>query len=350
MQDMERIYKYLKSFPLKEKNNYNWKLIISMIKGNKDEENIYLGINNNNEKDIILVKEINIDEKKEYNKILKELIIIFALKNREYFPKNISKVLSNDNQYLYLLLNENIISLNYLINSKQNKIYLSNELIKWVIYQISYGLNVLHSNNIIHHDIKPSNILIDEIGGIKISNFSCSIFKGEESSDYTLPYASPELLIESVKIDEKIDMWGLGLIIIELFTKKSQIFKKEEIKDKKEQLKYILSKFGINENYSINELKKILNDNEKINFKLDPKILEQIQDKEAIKLINNLLTFNPNDRYTAKQALESDYLKEYNGVDDLNIKPIVFPIDYNNKYLENKINKKEFIELITKIN
>ena len=51
------------------------------------------------------------------------------------------------------------------------------------------------------------------------------------------------------------------------------------------------------------------------NFNYELKLTEEetkiINNKEAIELIKNLLTLNPNKRYSAKQVLESNYLKSY---------------------------------------
>jgi serine/threonine protein kinase len=138
----------------------------------------------------------------------------------------VDKLFSKNEEFLFLIFKDNnTISLKRLINSKE-KDYLNNNpnLIKWIIYQIAFGLYTLHSNNIIHHDIKPSNILIDEEGQILICDLGSSLFIGEDSYEYTLPYASPELLLENYKMNEKYDMWSLGVVILELYSKENNIF------------------------------------------------------------------------------------------------------------------------------
>lgn len=47
-------------------------------------------------------------------------------------------------------------------------------LVKNFVRQISQGLNYLHERDIIHRDIKGANILVDNKGGVKISDFGIS--------------------------------------------------------------------------------------------------------------------------------------------------------------------------------
>ena len=139
----------------------------------------------------------------------------------------------------YLVISHLYIPINLLIKSK---LYLENaELIKWIIYQIAFGLYTIHSNNIIHHDIKPSNILIDSKSRISICDFGSALIKDEDTYEYSLSYASPEFLIKSLKkandkIDQKYDMWSLGIVILELILEDSAFHNKNN-KDKKVQLK-----------------------------------------------------------------------------------------------------------------
>ena len=332
-----------------ESSKYIWKEVEKKMQDNNIIMVTYSGVNKKDKTDYIYVKIKNINPKnltsEDYKQILKQIFFIISLKNREYFPNNIIIMLSKNEEYLYLIYKGNNIPLNYLINAKEKDYLNNNDLIKWITYQISFGLYVLHSNNIIHHDIKASNILINGDSNIFISGFETAIFKGEESISFNLPYSSPELLI-NLKVDEKTDMWNLGIIIIELYCKTSKILYNKDINDKDNQIKYILSKFGITENYSNEDLKGLLNNNKNIELKIEKKILDNIGDKDALNLINNLIVFNPNKRYSAKEVLESDYLKEFN--ESLDIEPIEYPIDYN-EISKGEIDHRKFIELIKKI-
>jgi len=90
-----------------------------------------------------------------------------------------------------------------------------------IIYQTAKGLEYAHSKNIIHGDIKVSNILIKN-GVYKISDWGLSKLKIAESvtlSGATPQYAAPEQIShEFGKADERTDIYQLGTVFYELLT------------------------------------------------------------------------------------------------------------------------------------
>tara|TARA_B100000925_G_scaffold159615_1_gene119841 strand:- start:59 stop:1216 length:1158 start_codon:yes stop_codon:yes gene_type:complete len=87
--------------------------------------------------------------------------------------------------------------------------------------QILSGLEYLHKNNILHRDIKPQNILIHN-NNIKISDFGFA--KAFEKNELITTfcgsplYMAPEIIIDK-EYNAQSDIWSLGVIIYELFTK-----------------------------------------------------------------------------------------------------------------------------------
>lgn len=84
-----------------------------------------------------------------------------------------------------------------------------------------------HSFNppIVHYNIKPSNILVDENFNAKISDFGISrllrkLDKHVVSNRFqsALGYVAPELACQSLRVNEKCDIYGFGILILELVT------------------------------------------------------------------------------------------------------------------------------------
>ncbi len=91
--------------------------------------------------------------------------------------------------------------------------------------QIASALNHAHKNHIIHRDIKPHNILITKEGRVKVTDFgiakavtSSTIVSGESVMG-SVHYFSPEQA-RGGYIDEKSDIYSLGIVIYEMITGK----------------------------------------------------------------------------------------------------------------------------------
>ena len=105
---------------------------------------------------------------------------------------------------------------------------MNEKMVFQILYQIVCGLHEIHSNGIIHRDIKLENILIGEDGKLKICDFGSSSKKEtliitkenrssvEDDIDITTTpkYRAPEQcdLLNEYPLNEKVDIWGLGCI------------------------------------------------------------------------------------------------------------------------------------------
>jgi len=87
--------------------------------------------------------------------------------------------------------------------------------------QITEALVAAHSNNIIHRDIKPKNIMVDEEGGIKVTDFGLAKLKhGKQITQTgdtvgTLAYCSPEQ-VKGENVDLRSDIFSLGIVLYEM--------------------------------------------------------------------------------------------------------------------------------------
>ncbi|KAF7807248.1 putative inactive leucine-rich repeat receptor-like protein kinase [Senna tora] len=97
-----------------------------------------------------------------------------------------------------------------------------------ILLGIAKGLAHLHHSfrpPIIHYNIKPSNILLDENCNAKISDFGLArllikLDRHVMSNRFqsALGYVAPELACQSLRVNEKCDIYGFGVMILELVT------------------------------------------------------------------------------------------------------------------------------------
>ncbi len=89
--------------------------------------------------------------------------------------------------------------------------------------QILKGLTSAHSRNMVHRDVKPSNIIITNSNMAKIVDFGLARIVATASatqsvsSTGTLPYMAPEQILGE-PIDQRCDIWALGVILIQMIT------------------------------------------------------------------------------------------------------------------------------------
>ena len=87
--------------------------------------------------------------------------------------------------------------------------------------QIARGLGAAHARNIVHRDVKPSNIIITTDQIAKIVDFGLARFVATASatqsisSTGTLPYMAPEQILGEA-IDQRCDIWSLGVILVQM--------------------------------------------------------------------------------------------------------------------------------------
>jgi eukaryotic-like serine/threonine-protein kinase len=93
-----------------------------------------------------------------------------------------------------------------------------------IFLQVLEGIGFAHKYNIVHGDIKPSNILLDQQGRVKIVDFGLSFMlasgrkmKGESLPGGTLQFMSPEQLLNE-DVDSRSDIYSLGVTFFFMLT------------------------------------------------------------------------------------------------------------------------------------
>lgn len=145
---------------------------------------------------------------------------------------------------------------------------------KLVLWQIVCSIGFLHSNGIIHGDIKPSNILLHK-NEVKLADFSLSSFQFKESDrifrgSYTEHYRAPEIW-DNLGYSYKADVWALGCTFYEIIYNKRYAPDKKDISYSEEtdiEFKMLIkSMLELDENKRLNIFEVMKSDYFKDHFK-----------------------------------------------------------------------------------
>ena len=110
--------------------------------------------------------------------------------------------------------------LNGLLES--GRVVLSHQQIGLLMKQLLQGLQYCHMIDIMHRDIKGSNLLLNNKGQIKIADFGLARrYDSKEMRQYTnqvitMWYRPPELLLGNEVYGPEVDIWSIGCILGEV--------------------------------------------------------------------------------------------------------------------------------------
>ncbi|XP_006010583.1 cyclin-dependent kinase 2-like isoform X2 [Latimeria chalumnae] len=199
----------------------------------------------------------------------------------------------------------------YMDSSKSTRLPLP--LIKSYLYQLLLGVSYCHSHRVIHRDLKPQNLLINEIGDIKLADFGLARAFGVPLRTYThevvtLWYRAPEILLGCKYYSTAVDIWSIGCIFAEMITGRPLFPGDSEI----DQLFRIFRTLGT-PNESVWPGVTHLPDY-KANFpqwcKQDVNTIVPSLNADGKDLLTQLLQYDPNKRISAKAAISHRYFHD----------------------------------------
>ena len=195
-------------------------------------------------------------------------------------------------------------------------------------------IDFLHNHkNIIHGDLKPSNVLVfmnDPHYGkvIKLTDFGLSLQSCSHGCKppylFTYLYRAPEICVGSTKYDNKVDIWALGLIFFEMISERTYIDFYPTGKDYNENgevLSRIIKMCGTltQSVQSFCDKNKIdpVSENKPISDYIDLKDIELFEKETKCSfelfcnLIENMTKIVPEERYDIRQCLSHPFFASY---------------------------------------
>lgn len=230
---------------------------------------------------------------------------------------------------------------------------------KYILYQAVKALYYMHTGDLLHRDMKPSNLLLNSDCHVKICDFglarSVADIEDEKRdapvlTDYvaTRWYRAPEILLGSTRYTKGVDMWSIGCILGELlggqpmFPGESTMNQLEKIiemtgRPSKQDMKAIKSKFTSTMLDSIN-----------VRPQRPLHVLFPQASTDALDLLRKLLQFNPDKRIDAYSALRHPYLAQFHNPDDepTLAKPVIISIDDNKRFSISEYRKNLYRKIV----
>lgn len=187
------------------------------------------------------------------------------------------------------------------------------KIVKLFMFQLLKGIMFCHDNSVLHRDLKPQNLLINQKGELKIGDFGLARAFGIPFNTFsnevvTLWYRAPDVLLGSRAYTTSIDIWSAGCIFAEMCTGKP-LFPGTANDD---QLNKIFRLMGTPNERTWPGVSQYPNfkNNWQICVPQDLRLIVPNLDPMGLNLLTSLLQMRPEARITARQALQHPWFHE----------------------------------------
>ncbi|KAK3272434.1 hypothetical protein CYMTET_19269 [Cymbomonas tetramitiformis] len=168
-----------------------------------------------------------------------------------------------------------------------------------------------HKNWVLHRDLKPNNLLIGPDGNLKLADFGLARIYGSPDRRLTSQvfqewYRAPELLYGAKHYAPSVDMWAVGCIFAEMMLRRP-FFQGNSIFD---QLGKVFAALGTPSEEQWPGMRSLPDFIEYVHTPpMDKRQIFTTASEDALNLLTRLLSFDPNRRITAEEALQHRYFK-----------------------------------------
>ncbi|KAL5003639.1 mitogen-activated protein kinase mpkC [Aspergillus recurvatus] len=268
--------------------------------------------------------------------LISEQVVAIKKMMKPFHSTSVAKRTYREVKLLRHLRHDNLINMSDIFISPLEDIYLVTELLgtdlhrllngkpleskfaQYFTYQILRGLKYIHSAGVIHRDLKPGNLLINENCDLKICDFGLARVQEPQMTGYvsTRYYRAPEIMLTWQRYGNKVDLWSVGCILAEMLLGRPLFPGTDHIN----QFWLITDLLGnppdeVIDRITTNNTRRVV----KSMAKTNPRPLKEIfpgAEGAALNLLDNLLVFDPDQRISAEQGLKHPWMAPYHDPTD----------------------------------
>jgi len=283
-------------------------------------------------KDVVALKKIfdAFQNSTDAQRTFREVMFLQEMKGHEHIISLLNVMKADNDRDIYLVFEHMETDLHAAIRAN----ILGDVHKQYIMWQTLKALKFMHSANLLHRDMKPSNLLLNSDCLMKVADFGLARSMpgktpgdgkvddrddrlGKDTlTDYiaTRWYRAPEILLGSEVYGAAVDMWGAGCILGEILASKPVFAGSSTL----QQLELICGLLGVPD-AEVCESISLYAPTMVHNLNLpdgtgDPKEWDRRFtgcSGASLNLLKQLLVFDPRRRISAAEALKHEYLKQF---------------------------------------